>query len=487
MYSYDLIKAAAEAERLQPQYQKEKAVQKLTHPPSQGWVRGLLDRYKFNMRRITTVDKSTRPEPSAVRAIMEDIQKLILEHKIPLSGVFNGDEYVFVCTRRTRACVRFFTFSHMPSLLTPYPSHSRTSSCWGANPLFQYAPVDAGSVGKPDNNDRGRFTSMLACSASGTLVPPSFIVKCDTPALNQQGQLKVLDSLHKMPSFTAADGWTSSWWEGDVTTKKNTVHCKRQYLQHSDGRIIWAQPNAYMDSCGMMMWVDLVLGPLKVKSGDARWVMVWDSCSSHLTESVLAKFEAFGIFVRQLPVNMTDLLQVLDIVVNGPLKRATRRERARGLYDYFQEWRAHANDRVLQAYAKDKRARDEALRLQKPAPPPSVPVFPPFNPPRPTILDGLKCVASAYQGMNTSSFREGIQRTFVKVGLAPHSGSSYRAYPHSHQQFKAPCFLADKPSTTDFSAGDCIDPFSFQRKEERAPPGEKEEGEEGEGEPEGRI
>jgi hypothetical protein len=34
-----------------------------------------------------------------------------------------------------------------------------------------------------------------------------------------------------------------------------------------------------------------------------------------------------GIAVEALPVNMTDLLQVMDLVVNGPLKEHMRRFR----------------------------------------------------------------------------------------------------------------------------------------------------------------
>ena len=96
------------------------------------------------------------------------------------------------------------------------------------------------------------------------------------------------------------------------------------------------------------------------------------------------------------------------------------------------------------------------------------------------MLDGLNCMSAAYKGMNITSFKEGIMRTFVKVGLAPHSGSSYRAYPLSHEQFKVPFFLADKSSSVSFFAGDAIDPFSFQRNPPEGSPREEEEGEEGE-------
>ena len=69
-------------------------------------------------------------------------------------------------------------------------------------------------------------------------------------------------------------------------------------------------------------------------------------------------------------------------------------------------------------------------------------------------------------------------------GSFPHSGSSYRSYPLSHEQFKAPFFLADKSSSVSFFAGDAIDPFSFQRNPPEGSPApgeeEEEEGEEGE-------
>ena len=38
-----------------------------------------------------------------------------------------------------------------------------------------------------------------------------------------------------------------------------------------------------------------------------------------------------------LPPNMTDVLQVMDLVVNAPLKAGIRRVRCDSLYDYFQK------------------------------------------------------------------------------------------------------------------------------------------------------
>ena len=36
---------------------------------------------------------------------------------------------------------------------------------------------------------------------------------------------------------------------------------------------------------------------------------------------------------------MTDELQVMDVIVNSPLKAAVRRARCSALFDYFQDWK----------------------------------------------------------------------------------------------------------------------------------------------------
>lgn len=332
--------------------------------------------------------------------------------------------------------------------------------------MFQFVPSQGRQrAAVPDNDDTGRFTSMLACAASGAQAPPAFIIKCSTIDNNQDGKIKVIDTLHAQPGYTAADGWVSGWWSGPVATKTHGIKdFKRQYLRHTDGRVIWAQHKAYMDSCGMCMWVDLVLGPLKFKSGHARWLMVWDSCASHTTTTVLEKMAAWGIDVMQLPVNMTDLLQVLDLVINGPLKRCTRRLRARALYNYFQSWRSNANAAVLQARKQHDVALSAASKAGKP-PPRWVPaVLPLYKPPKPTMLDGLKCVADAFKSFGASAaFTEGVQRSFRNVGLAPVSGAGYIRYPDSHEQAKVHVFLADRPGTLSYPAGDVIDDFCFER------------------------
>ena len=52
--------------------------------------------------------------------------------------------------------------------------------------------------------------------------------------------------------------------------------------------------------------------------------------------SKLEMLEEVKCLERRLPVNMTNILAVLDIIVNGQIKTIFRAERARVLYDQFQ-------------------------------------------------------------------------------------------------------------------------------------------------------
>lgn len=228
--------------------------------------------------------------------------------------------------------------------------------------------------------------------------------------------------------------------------------------------MIWAQHKAYMDSCGMCMWADLVMAPLKAKSGDPKWLIAWDSCASHTTTSVLGKLASYDILVKQLPVNMTDILQVLDLVVNGPLKRCTRQQRARALYTYFQSWRLSAATATNAALKKYHALSAAAAKTQKPPPVLIAAALPPYDPPKPTMLDGLQCVSAAFKsfGLN-KSFTEGIQRCFRSVGLAPlNADGAFVRYPDTHTAAKIPLALVDHQSTVAFTFGEVIDGFNFE-------------------------
>ena len=98
------------------------------------------------------------------------------------------------------------------------------------------------------------------------------------------------------------------------------------------------------------------------------------------------------------PVGRPDVLQVMDLVVNGPLKAHMRRHRCYDLFSYFQHWKL----KVFEARERSDK------------------VLPNFCPHKPVLMDGLNMLQSVCRNeFTTKQFREGIKRTFVKVGLAP--------------------------------------------------------------------
>ena len=95
-------------------------------------------------------------------------------------------------------------------------------------------------------------------------------------------------------------------WERTLKGKK---HYRPYLLNENDGRLIFAQNYAYMDYAGAVMWCDLVVEPARRASGRNKWMLVWDNHKSHIDQEVISIFEAAGIILEGLPVNMSDQLQ----------------------------------------------------------------------------------------------------------------------------------------------------------------------------------
>jgi hypothetical protein len=62
---------------------------------------------------------------------------------------------------------------------------------------------------------------------------------------------------------------------------------------------------------------------------------VWDNLAAHKHWFVQKYLWMRGVNVESLPPNTTDWLQVMNLVVNGPLKAIMRRLRCNNLYDAF--------------------------------------------------------------------------------------------------------------------------------------------------------
>jgi len=84
------------------------------------------------------------------------------------------------------------------------------------------------------------------------------------------------------------------------------------------------------------MYAEVVLAPwvlrLRARGGllpQQRPVYVWDNFSAHHVQVVTDAFQAAGVDIVCLLPNTTDILQVMDLVVNGPGKAFIRSVRIR--------------------------------------------------------------------------------------------------------------------------------------------------------------
>ena len=135
-------------------------------------------------------------------------------------------------------------------------------------------------------------------------------------------------------------------------------------------------------------------------------------------------------------MNMTDLLQVMDLVVNGPLKAHMRRFRCASLFAYFQSWKL----KWLQELLKPAGTR----------------VMPAFTPPKPVLIDGLNMLRTvSAEVFAKDEFKQGLVRAFVKVGLAESVDTGNFCNYTSHSRGSMPAILApaDSPSEEQFTLG----------------------------------
>eukprot|EP00961_Rhodomonas_salina_P088196 1186342-Rhodomonas_salina.1 len=226
-------------------------------------------------------------------------------------------------------------------------------------------------------------------------------------------RVKVIENLHKIAGFTEEEGWKYKWWtqtlpiklpkkKSDASEQYALTEFKRPYIVHEDGTVITCQKKAWMDTAGICMWVELILKPWLDANECPEWgaLLTWDHCGPHMTSAVHETLKRFKIWAECLPKNMTDWLQIMDLVVNGPYKLNTRRLLCEDLREYMQEFRM--------LFYRAKLKGDAPLD---------------WNPPKPALSKGLLNSRKAITSMdNNPNFRDGMRKAFVQVGLVPFAG-----------------------------------------------------------------
>lgn len=303
-YSYDVIRETAREVQSKQSWQQNDQVRKLLFSPH--WVRSLLNRADLRRRKITREDKLI-PDIQQIRSIMLKGQQKIIENGHDENTIFNMDE---------------------------------TAYTWAVGPTHLYVP---GNQQRASNlgiaNTKLRLTAVVTVGANGSFAPLMIIIKHSVSSLLRPDQsgMRVIPKLFKRPEFTRENGWRLALWEKTMQIADKMEDHKCWYMIHEQtNHVITSQHKAWNDQVRMIMWLELIIAPLKVKLGK---ILIWfDNCGCHKTPIVSTSFLENNIDVTFLPPNMTAILQVLDLVVNGPLKSHVRQLRAKRIVRSFKDF-----------------------------------------------------------------------------------------------------------------------------------------------------
>lgn len=157
------------------------------------------------------------------------------------------------------------------------------------------------------------------------------------------------------------------------------------------------------------MCIDLVYKPYSLEHGG---LFLWmDNFGGHKTAAVTDIFNESRVNFDFLPPNMTYLLQVLDLVVNGPVKAHIRNLRGFRLLRYLDEFKAKYDAEL----AKPKTAR----------------ICPQWIPPKPSLHECLLDLLDLFKdggAFCTPKFVEGIKSSFIKTGTGPKLDGTFTQY-----------------------------------------------------------
>ena len=160
----------------------------------------------------------------------------------------------------------------------------------------------------------------------------------DSKVRPDQSKMKVIKDMYKKSEFGERNGWHLHLWEKSIQIGDEMEDHKCWYMIHDQtNHVITSQLKAWNDQVRMIMWLELIMLPLKNRLGK---LLIWfDNCGCHKTDVVQNYIGEIGIDVAYLPPNMTAILQVLDLVVNGPLKSHVRQLRAKKIVRSFKEFK----------------------------------------------------------------------------------------------------------------------------------------------------
>jgi DDE superfamily endonuclease len=376
-----MIRHCAKAVQSLEKWRHDEKVMKLKF--TNHWIVGFLARGNFRRRKITTGEKN-RPTVEEVNRILE------LGHAL------------------------YRTYLHSPKTTWNF---DETAFTWAVGPTHMFIPVNQSRAQQFGvSNAKLRITASIAVSGEGKFAPLFIIIKhsVSSDARPDQRGMRVIPNLHSKPGFTQQDGWHLRTWTRELTiTNKKQVRVTAthyiHYLVHeTTGHVITSQHKAWNDTIRMAMWTDIIMNGDYVDKteGDGRRLLWMDNCGCHKTEAIMHLFEQLKIDMALLPPNMTDILQVLDLVVNGPIKAHIRNKRAARLLDAFK------------IYKEMIRSESDSAHRQSRSP-----QFPKFKAPKPSMEQGILDLIQLFGNDFTSEkFKRGVVKSFINTGGIPIPG-----------------------------------------------------------------
>ena len=275
-----------------------------------------------------------------------------------------------------------------------------TAFTYAIGPEYIYCPADqsrAQNVGVP--NMKLRITAVVAVFATGDFAPLFIIIKhsVSSEVRPDQSRMAVITNMHrKDDGFGISNGLDLVLWTKELEISGVTAIHKCYYIiQRDTGAVITSQYKAWNDTVRMVMWLETIVQPLKEKLGK---LLIWfDNCGCHKTSTVDNVIRSLQIHVACLPPFMTGVLQVLDLVVNGPLKAHSRKLRGSRIVTAFQEF--------AKLYETESTKNPEHRKSLV------------FEAPKPDMLQGINDLFDLFaKGFKEEKFKAGITRSFISTG-----------------------------------------------------------------------
>jgi DDE superfamily endonuclease len=152
----------------------------------------------------------------------------------------------------------------------------------------------------------------------------------------------------------------------------------------------------------MMMWIELVINPMKERDVDKKILLWFDNCGCHKTAAIEHIMSELGINVACLPPNMTAILQVLDLAFNGPLKAHILNFRANKIVKCFKEYKV-----LFDENAKRDVGVSDILNFVAP------------KPDMMECIDNLIHLFGSDGDFQKQKFKDGVISSFIKTGTIP--------------------------------------------------------------------